>query len=63
MRPPSHTHTLHPVLCSYLVMPFMGTDLAKLLKLERLTEDRVQFLAYQMLSGLKVMARFHTTIY
>uniref|UniRef100_A0A3Q3GV82 mitogen-activated protein kinase n=1 Tax=Labrus bergylta TaxID=56723 RepID=A0A3Q3GV82_9LABR len=41
----------------YLVMPFMGTDLGKLMKLERLTEDRVQFLVYQMLRGLKV----HTT--
>lgn len=32
----------------------MGTDLGKLMKLERLTEDRVQFLVYQMLRGLKV---------
>uniref|UniRef100_A0AAQ4NRG3 mitogen-activated protein kinase n=1 Tax=Gasterosteus aculeatus aculeatus TaxID=481459 RepID=A0AAQ4NRG3_GASAC len=38
----------------YLVMPFMGTDLGKLMKLERLSEDRVQFLVYQMLRGLKV---------
>uniref|UniRef100_A0A3P8WIK5 mitogen-activated protein kinase n=1 Tax=Cynoglossus semilaevis TaxID=244447 RepID=A0A3P8WIK5_CYNSE len=37
----------------YLVMPFMGTDLGKLMKLERLTEDRVQFLVYQMMRGLK----------
>ncbi|XP_068572818.1 mitogen-activated protein kinase 12b isoform X2 [Cebidichthys violaceus] len=37
----------------YLVMPFMGTDLGKLMKLERLSEDRVQFLIYQMLRGLK----------
>lgn len=35
-------------------MPFMGTDLGKLMKLERLSEDRVQFLIYQMLKGLKV---------
>lgn len=34
----------------------MGTDLGKLMKLERLTEDRVQFLVYQMLKGLKVTA-------
>lgn len=39
---------------SYLVMPFMGTDLGKLMKMERLSEDRVQFLVYQMLRGLKV---------
>uniref|UniRef100_A0A674DQU4 mitogen-activated protein kinase n=1 Tax=Salmo trutta TaxID=8032 RepID=A0A674DQU4_SALTR len=38
----------------YLVMPFMGTDLGKLMKMERLSQDRVQFLVYQMLKGLKV---------
>lgn len=43
-----------PLAHSYLVMPFMGTDLGKLMKLERLSEDRVQFLIYQMLKGLKV---------
>uniref|UniRef100_A0A673H4H7 mitogen-activated protein kinase n=1 Tax=Sinocyclocheilus rhinocerous TaxID=307959 RepID=A0A673H4H7_9TELE len=37
----------------YLVMPFMGTDLGKLMKMERLSEDRVQFLVYQILRGLK----------
>ncbi|XP_023604468.1 mitogen-activated protein kinase 12 [Myotis lucifugus] len=37
----------------YLVMPFMGTDLGKLMKHETLSEDRVQFLVYQMLKGLK----------
>lgn len=35
-------------------MPFMGTDLGKLMKMEKLTEDRVQFLVYQILKGLKV---------
>lgn len=39
---------------SYLVMPFMGTDLSKIMKHEKLTEDRIQFLVYQMLKGLKV---------
>uniref|UniRef100_A0A672RVZ9 Mitogen-activated protein kinase 12b n=1 Tax=Sinocyclocheilus grahami TaxID=75366 RepID=A0A672RVZ9_SINGR len=38
---------------SYLVMPFMGIDLGKLMKMERLSEDRVQFLVYQILRGLK----------
>ncbi|XP_068827291.1 mitogen-activated protein kinase 12 isoform X3 [Capricornis sumatraensis] len=38
---------------SYLVMPFMGTDLGKLMKHEKLSEDRVQFLVYQTLKGLK----------
>ena len=39
---------------SYLVMPFMGTDLGKLMKMERLSEEKVQYLVYQMLKGLKV---------
>ncbi|KAM9674248.1 mitogen-activated protein kinase 12 [Trichechus inunguis] len=37
----------------YLVMPFMGADLGKLMKHDKLSEDRVQFLVYQMLKGLK----------
>ncbi|XP_030640480.1 mitogen-activated protein kinase 12b [Chanos chanos] len=37
----------------YLVMPYMGTDLGKLMKMGRLSEDRVQFLVYQILRGLK----------
>ncbi|XP_036800651.1 mitogen-activated protein kinase 12 isoform X2 [Oncorhynchus mykiss] len=37
----------------YLVMPLMGTDLGKLMKMERLSQERVQFLVYQMLRGLK----------
>lgn len=40
-------------LCySYLVMPYMFTDLSKVRGL--LSEDRIQFLVYQMLCGLKV---------
>ncbi|XP_037703684.1 mitogen-activated protein kinase 12 isoform X8 [Choloepus didactylus] len=37
----------------YLVMPYMGTDLGKLMKHEKLSEDRIQFLVYQILKGLK----------
>ncbi|XP_073327537.1 mitogen-activated protein kinase 12 [Pagrus major] len=37
----------------YLVMPYMGTDLGKLLKLQRLSEEKIQYLVYQMLRGLK----------
>ncbi|KAF7657921.1 hypothetical protein LDENG_00020180 [Lucifuga dentata] len=37
----------------YLVMPFMGTDLGKLMKLQRLSEDKIQYFVYQMLKGLK----------
>ncbi|XP_071408637.1 mitogen-activated protein kinase 12 isoform X3 [Pithys albifrons albifrons] len=39
----------------YLVMPFMGTDLSKIMKHEKLSEDRIQFLVYQMLKGLKIL--------
>lgn len=41
-------------LCSYLVMPFMGTDLGKLMKMQRLSEEKIQYLVYQILKGLKV---------
>ncbi|XP_066540836.1 mitogen-activated protein kinase 12 isoform X2 [Hoplias malabaricus] len=37
----------------YLVMPFMGTDLGKLMKMEKLSEDRIKYLVYQILKGLK----------
>ncbi|XP_061628412.1 mitogen-activated protein kinase 12 isoform X1 [Phyllopteryx taeniolatus] len=37
----------------YLVMPFMGTDLGKLMKLQRLSEEKIQYLVYQILKGLK----------
>lgn len=47
LMPPAPSH-------SYLVMPFMGTDLGKLMKHETLSEDRIQFLVYQILKGLKV---------
>ena len=37
---------------SYLVMPYMFTDLSKVRG--HLTDDKVQFLVYQMLCGLRV---------
>lgn len=40
---------------SYLVMPFMGTDLGKVMKMQRLSEEKIQYLVYQMLKGLKVL--------
>ena len=40
--------------CGYLVLPLRGTVLGKLMKHETLSEDRIQFLVYQMLKGLKV---------
>lgn len=39
--------------CSYLVMPFMQTDLQKIMGME-FSEDKIQYLVYQMLKGLKV---------
>lgn len=51
---PGPTAPRPPGSHSYLVMPFMGTDLGKLMKHEKLSEDRIQFLVYQMLKGLKV---------
>ncbi|KAM4554493.1 mitogen-activated protein kinase 12 [Fundulus diaphanus] len=36
-----------------LVMPFMGTDLGKLMKKTRLSEEKIQYLIYQTLKGLK----------
>lgn len=41
------------VPCSYLVMPFMQTDLQKIMGME-FSEDKIQYLVYQMLKGLKV---------
>ncbi|KAB0397170.1 hypothetical protein E2I00_004722, partial [Balaenoptera physalus] len=38
-QPPGSLDVKH-----YLVMPFMGTDLGKLMKHEKLSEDRIQFL-------------------
>lgn len=38
---------------SYLVMPFMQTDLQKIMGME-FSEDKIQYLVYQMLKGLKV---------
>lgn len=35
-------------------MPFMGTDLGKLMKMQKLSEEKIQYLVYQMLRGLKV---------
>lgn len=32
----------------------MGTDLGKVMKMQRLSEEKIQYLVYQMLKGLKV---------
>jgi len=40
--------------CSYLVTHLMGADLNNIVKTQKLTDDHVQFLVYQLLRGLKV---------
>lgn len=37
----------------YFVSSLMGADLSNILKIQRLTDDHVQFLVYQILRGLK----------
>ena len=39
---------------SYLVTHLMGADLNNIVKTQRLSDDHVQFLVYQILRGLKV---------
>lgn len=40
--------------CRYLVTHLMGADLNNIVKCQKLTDDHVQFLIYQILRGLKV---------
>ncbi|XP_074167232.1 mitogen-activated protein kinase 13 isoform X2 [Sminthopsis crassicaudata] len=44
--------SLHNFHDFYLVMPFMPTDLQKIMRME-FSEDKIQYLVYQMLKGLK----------
>ena len=46
-------HFLHSHPHSYLVTHLMGGDLHKVIRLQALTDEHVQFLAYQILRGLK----------
>ncbi|CAJ0955871.1 unnamed protein product [Ranitomeya imitator] len=39
----------------YLVTHLMGADLNNIVKCQKLTDDHVQFLIYQILRGLKVL--------
>ena len=41
-------------LLRYLVTHLMGADLNNILKTQKLSDDHVQFLIYQILRGLKV---------
>lgn len=52
--PHSLAHTLSP-FSSYLVTNLMGADLNNIVKFQRLSDEHVQFLIYQLLRGLKVI--------
>lgn len=45
-----------PSVSRYLVTHLMGADLNNIVKCQKLTDDHVQFLIYQILRGLKVQA-------
>ncbi len=50
------THTYFLPVSSYLVTNLMGADLNNIVKFQRLSDEHVQFLIYQLLRGLKVNA-------
>lgn len=41
------------ITSSYLVTPLMGADLNNIIKTQKLSDEHVQFLVYQILRGLK----------
>ena len=43
----------------YLVTHLMGADLSNIIKTQKLTDEHVQFLVYQLLRGLKVRSCIH----
>lgn len=47
------TTTLEDFQEVYLVTPLMGADLNNIIKTQKLSDDHVQFLVYQILRGLK----------
>ena len=46
----------------YLVTHLMGADLNNIIKMQKLTDDHVQFLIYQILRGLKVKTIFYAAL-
>lgn len=52
---PTFTHTHALPFSSYLVTNLMGADLNNIVKFQRLSDEHVQFLIYQLLRGLKVI--------
>jgi len=45
-------------LLRYMVTELMGADLNSILKFQKLTDEHVQFLVYQILRGLKVSVHY-----
>lgn len=54
-------HLIGCVNCRYLVTHLMGADLNNIVKCQKLTDDHVQFLIYQILRGLKVSKALYVT--
>ena len=48
------------VVCRYMVTHLMGADLNNIVKTQRLSDDHVQFLIYQILRGLKACTHSQT---
>lgn len=53
--PPLPTDPYSLLISSYLVTNLMGADLNNIVKFQRLSDEHVQFLIYQLLRGLKVI--------
>ncbi|CAI9609710.1 unnamed protein product [Staurois parvus] len=51
--PSTSVETFNEVICRYLVTNLMGADLNNIVKCQKLTDDHIQFLIYQLLRGLK----------
>ena len=45
---------MRPICYRYIVSTLMGADLSNIVKIQKLTDDHVQFLVYQVVRGLKV---------
>lgn len=55
--PPIDPYSL--LISSYLVTNLMGADLNNIVKFQKLSDEHVQFLIYQLLRGLKVIITLH----
>jgi len=51
---PNQQNGCYTFVCRYLVTHLMGADLNNIVRTQKLTDEHVQFLVYQILRGLKV---------